>query len=117
MGRCLLAYPAVILRTNAVREIGGYSYFHKCQNLALWSGAILKGYKFANLDRLLVKMRLRDYICFKRNFTFFKSEIKVLLFQYSIGFLNFKRLLHNISFRFSRQIIHNWLSNILYKYI
>ena len=49
--------------------------------------------------------------------TFFKSEIKVLLFQYSIGFLNFKRLLHNLSFRFSRQIIHNWLSNILYKYI
>ena len=116
-GRCPLAHPAVIMRTQAVRNIGGYSNFHKCQDLALWSVAMLKGYKFANLDKVLVKMRVGDYICSKRDLTFFKSEVKVLLFQYSIGFLNFKRLLQNLSFRFSRQVIPNWLSNILYKYI
>lgn len=116
-GRCPLAHPAVIMRTQAVRNIGGYSNFHKCQDLALWSVAMLKGYKFANLDKVLVKMRVGDYICSKRDFTFFKSEMKVLLFQYSIGFLNFNQLLQNLSFRFSRQVIPNWLSNILYKYI
>jgi GT2 family glycosyltransferase len=116
-GRCPLAHPAVIMRTQAVRNIGGYSNFHKCQDLALWSVAMLKGYKFANLDKVLVKMRVGDYICSKRDLTFFKSEVKVLLFQYSIGFLNLKRLLQNLSFRFSRQVIPNWLSNILYKYI
>jgi hypothetical protein len=116
-GRCPLAHPAVIMRTQAVRNIGGYSNFHKCQDLALWSVAMLKGYEFANLDKVLVKMRVGDYICSKRDLTFFKSEVKVLLFQYSIGFLNFKRLLQNLSFRFSRQVIPNWLSNILYKYI
>jgi len=116
-GRCPLAHPAVIMRTQAVRNIGGYSNFHKCQDLALWSVAMLKGYKFANLDNVLVKMRVGDYICSKRDLTFFKSEVKVLLFQYSIGFLNFKQLLQNLSFRFSRQVIPNWLSNILYKYI
>ena len=116
-GRCPLAHPAVIMRTQAVRNIGGYSNFHKCQDLALWSVAMLKGYKFANLDKVLVKMRVGDYICSKRDLTFFKSEVKVLLFQYSIGFLNFKQLLQNLSFRFSRQVIPNWLSNILYKYI
>ena len=57
-GFWVLAHPVVMIRKNALVAAGGYSNrFDRAEDLDLWVRLHLKGAKFSNIERVLLKYR------------------------------------------------------------
>lgn len=112
-------HPSVVFRKNIILECGGYPEFRTSQDYALWSVMLLAGYKFANVDATLVRMRAGEALLKRRSFKYLLGELKVIYFQYTIGFLTKGELIRNVviraSVRLSPILIKRFLYNILSK--
>lgn len=93
--RSPMNHPSVVFRKSAVLDVGGYPPLRKAQDYALWSLLLSKGYKLANLDKVLVKMRAGSEMASRRGLSYLKYEIQLLRYQKSINFLSTRQLLIN----------------------
>lgn len=114
--RCPVSHPAVIYRKRSVIESGGYPLIYP-EDYPLWGIMLNKGFKFANLPDVLVKMRVGDALSERRSKDFLKGEILTFNLFYSIGFLNRYQLYRNIMQRKVVRLSPHWLKKILYKYL
>lgn len=111
-----ISHPAVIFRKDAVLSVGGYPEFKKSQDYALWSLMLTKGFRFANLDKILLKMRTGESLMQRRNFRYFLYEFEILKFQKNIGFISVTSFIKNSIFRLILRLSPNYFKKLMYKY-
>ena len=103
--RSPISHPVVVFRKSAVLAVGGYPLLQKAQDYALWSLLLVKGYCFANHSKCLLWMRAGEELMGRRGYKYFLSELKLLEFQRSIGFLGWKDYILNAFLRFSLRVL------------
>lgn len=114
--RSPISHPAVVFRKTAVLESGGYPSFYP-EDHPLWGLMLHKGYKFANLPDVLVKMRVGDAFIERRGKGFLKGEIELSKYLNEIGFINKYELFGNIVKRTLVRLAPVFVKRILYKHI
>lgn len=115
--RSPLSHPASCIRTQPLKDLGGYPPLRKCQDYALWSLMLVKGYRLGNSPELLVRMRTDNMMSARRGYQYFLSELKLLDYQRDINFLNYFEYLSNLSQRFVLRFSPNAVKFLLYKYL
>lgn len=104
--RCAMNHPSVMLRKKAVINAGNYQDWFLNEDYYLWIRMMSNKCEFANLDQVLVNLRVSNGLYERRGgWSYFKSEagIQVLLHKYH--FITWLREIYNISLRFIMQIL------------
>lgn len=84
-----ISHPTVMFRRQCVKEVGGYPPFRKMQDFALWSLMLKRGFRFANLQDVVLKMRAGNALLGRRGLFYLKNELKVISFQRQIGHIGY----------------------------
>lgn len=104
--RCAMNHPSVMLRKEAVIYAGNYQDWFLNEDYYLWIRMMSNKCKFANLDQILVNLRVSNGLYERRGgWSYFKSEagIQVLLHKYH--FISWFREIYNIFLRLIIQIL------------
>jgi len=102
--RCPLNHPTVMYRKEAVVCSGGYREFP--EDYHLWIRALMKGYKFYNIQEPLLYFRTSlDVIRRRGGWKYAVSEMRQQKEFYNMGFLSFPQFVKNSFIRFSVRII------------
>lgn len=110
-----ISHPCVIYRKSAVLAVGGYPEIYP-EDYPLWILMLSRGYKFANLPQMLVKMRVGDALTSRRGMQFLKGEIEVFRLMRQIGFLTTREYYTNLVQRTLIRLGPTWFKKILYRY-
>ena len=108
-------HPAVALRKSAILSVGGYPNIRTNQDQALWALLLSKGFKFHNLDMVLVSMRVDNQFMERRMNNRFKNELQMLRFQLKIGFIDRKIFVLMLILRWSSRLLPKQMFHSLYK--
>jgi glycosyltransferase involved in cell wall biosynthesis len=114
--RSPLSHPVSIFRREKILSVGGYPPFRNAQDYALWSSLMVKGYRLANIPKVLLRMRVGDNIGKKRSFRFLYHELMVLNFQRKIGFIGWADFLINSCARIMLRLAPKALIKYLYQH-
>ena len=109
-------HMACIFRKSSVLKVGGYpEQFRKAQDYALWGIMLEAGFKFANIDDCLVKVRAGNGLFKRRGLAYFHGELLVLRFLKEIGHISSTQLYINILVRFFVRLAPDLLKKIIYQ--
>ena len=111
-----LSHPSVMMRRSSVLDAGGYPAFHKCQDFALWGKMMSQGYRFANIDRVLVKMTAGNDMMARRGLNYWINEIKLFRYLYTIGFISRLRFWQNTIGRSIVRIPPMFIRKLMYRH-
>lgn len=82
-------HMTVMFRKSDVLRVGNYRHFPLLEDYDLWNRMLAKGYVFANIDDILVKVRANDDRYAKRGgIQYFKQFTKLRVMQYQLKILN-----------------------------
>lgn len=112
--RSPVSHPSVMFKKDIVLAAGGYPTFRKSQDFALWSLLIVKHARFANIDKVLLKMRTGSGMMTRRGLNYLKFEYQVMAFQHQIGFISTWQLVKFSLFRTLFRILPDKLKTFLY---
>jgi glycosyltransferase involved in cell wall biosynthesis len=110
-------HVAAIFRREAVLAVGGYPPLRKAQDYALWSRLIQDGCTMANIPASLVRVRTGHGFLERRGATYLRSEITLLRYQKSIGFLSWKDYLINLAIRITVRLPPAPIKRLLYRLV
>lgn len=83
-----LNHMTVMFRKDAVFNAGNYRHFPFLEDYDLWSRMLSKGYKFENLQKVLVEARTEENIYTRRGgLQYCKNYISLRKQQYDLGLL------------------------------
>lgn len=111
-----LSHPSVMMRRSSVLDTGGYPELRKCQDFALWGKMMSQGYRFANIDRILVKMTAGDEMMARRGMNYWINEIKLFQYLLSIGFISRYRFWKNTLSRSIVRMPPSFIRKLMYRY-
>ncbi|HCQ8188734.1 TPA: glycosyltransferase [Proteus mirabilis] len=114
--RSPLSHPLAIFRKSIVVSVGGYPSLRKAQDYALWSLLLSKGYYLSNLPDTLLKMRSGIEMLNRRDYSYFKHEIKLLKYQKEINFLSPKDFVINYCLKAIIRLSPNFFKKLAYKF-
>lgn len=114
--RCPISHPVAIFKKSAVLSVGGYPIFKKAEDVGLWSLLLKNGYKFGNINEVLLRMRIGKDFFTRRGWEKLQGELDILKFQKSIGFINWPHFLKNAAILTFVRLSPPVLKKILYKY-
>jgi glycosyltransferase involved in cell wall biosynthesis len=112
--RCPMSHPAVVYRKEAVLSVGGYPSIYP-EDYPLWCLLLSKGYKMANLQEVLVKMRVGDGFMSRRGRSFYEGEVKVFKYLAKIGFINRFQMHFNVYSRLLLRLSPDFMKKVFYK--
>lgn len=111
--RCPLNHPTVMYRKEAVLDCGGYREFP--EDYHLWVRALMKEYKFYNIQEPLLYFRSNiDTIKRRGGWRYAIAEIGHQREFYKIGFISYPQFLKNGVSRFMVRIIPSKIRYYLY---
>ncbi|TLM67925.1 MAG: glycosyltransferase [Deltaproteobacteria bacterium] len=110
-----ISHPVCFFRKESVLAVGGYPPIGRAQDYALWALMLVRGYRFANLPEILLRMRTGEGLLGRRGFGYFLCEIDLLRYQRAIGFLGRADFLVNMLIRFTFRIVPDGLKKRLYR--
>lgn len=113
--RSPVSHPAVMYRKSAVLAVGGYPIIYP-EDYPLWGIMLAKGYVFANIPDLLVKMRIGDAITDRRGLHILRGEIKVYKYLLDVGFINTFEYILNCFLRSFVRLSPRYFKVVFYKY-
>ena len=100
----------------AVLQAGNYKKMLLIEDYYLWVRMILKGFKFYNIQEVLVNMRAGKYQLTRRQgLKYAINELKVQHLFYKMGFLNLYEFLRNATLKFSVRIMPKFILRVVYK--
>lgn len=83
-----------MIRTKSIKAVGGYPSLRFGEDYVLWLHMLSKGYKFANLDKVLVKVRLgEDFYERRTGLVILKREFKYFITLYNMGLIAKSKLI------------------------
>lgn len=97
--RSPLNHPSAIIKTAALRAVGGYPEFRKGQDYALWCKFLVSGYELGNQEIPLVKMYVGHQLWTNRGWSFLKRELEAVRYAHVLGFTSRYELFLSILFR------------------
>lgn len=115
--RSPINHGACIFKKTSVVSVGGYSGLFQLQDYLLFARMINSGYSFANINEILVKVRIADEYYRKSGLNYFKEEVKLARILYKEGFLNIFQFARNIIVRGLPRLTGKLLISSIYKYV
>lgn len=108
-------HMTVIFKKSAVLDTGNYRHAPLYEDYDLWVRMLVKGYKFANSDNVLVYVRAGDNMYERRGgLEYAKQEIKMQVGFYKLGFLSTFQLTKNVMIRVPVRLIPSQLRGLIY---
>lgn len=111
--RSPISHPAVMYRKLDVINVGGYPDIYP-EDYPLWGIMMSKGYVFANLPFVILKMRTGEGLMARRGWKFYKGEVKTYLLFKRIGIINNYEFLSNVFARFVLRLSPTWMKKLMY---
>lgn len=94
-------HMTVMFRKSKVLQAGNYQSFHWGEDIYLWLRMSLCGCKFANLDEVLVNVRVgREMYARRGGWKYFKSEVRLQRFRLKNRMINLPIYLFNMIVHF-----------------
>ena len=104
--RCPFNHMTVMMRREAVLGAGNYRAWHFNEDYDLWIRMFLNGSRFANVDRVLVKVRIgREMYRRRGGLAYFRSEKRIQSMLFKEGVIGMRGYLANVWIRFLVQIV------------
>lgn len=101
-----LNHMTVLLKKSAVMKVGNYQPWHLDEDTYLWGRLLKNGYRIANLQDILVNVRVGKEMYARRGgWKYFKSDSKILKWKLDNGFLSHSRFFYNYMTRFGVQVL------------
>lgn len=113
--RSPVSHPSVMYRRQDVLSVGGYPDFYP-EDYALWILMLNKGMKFANLNEVLVRMRIESAITERRGLKFFMGEIRIFQMMRTFRFINAFEFYSNVAIRAVVRLSPNFVKRYVYRY-
>ena len=111
-------HMTVMFRKSAVLEAGNYQHAPLYEDYDLWVRMLMKGFKFANIDKVLVYVRAGDNMYRRRGgVSYAQQEVTMQLGFYKIGFLSFLQLIKNLILRIPIRLIPSSVRGLIYSNI
>ena len=110
-----ISHPAAIFNKKHVLKSGGYPEIYP-EDYALWIKMLHLGFKFGNVDDVLLKMRTGDDFYSRRGFKFLKGELKIIWLQKQYGMLSGVEMFFNVIFRVLLRLSPSFLKKLAYKF-
>lgn len=105
-GRCAFNHMTVMFRKSAVQAVGGYLDWHYNEDYYLWLRMMLAGCCFANIDSVLVNVRVGAEMYQRRGGRkYFNSEAKLQKFMWKNKIITFPKYAVNVTKRFIVQVL------------
>lgn len=108
--RCPFNHPTVMFRKKAIEHVGGYQHVPLFEDYHLWVRVLLAGYKVANVNETLVKMRVSDDLYNRRGGM-----------KYFLNYCNLKKDLKNWNWitrgQYLGSVVAMFLSALLPNYV
>ena len=96
----------VMFKKESVVDVGGYLDWYCDEDYYLWIRLALAGYKFANINEILVNVRVGEEMYSRRGgIKYFKSEAKLQKFMLSKKMITLPRYLINVTERLIIQVL------------
>jgi glycosyltransferase involved in cell wall biosynthesis len=113
-----LNHVTVMFKKSAVVETGGYEDMNGFEDFYLWVRMMQKGYLFANIDEVLVKVRTgRDMLARRHGWKYFKKEISFNRAVNSLGFYSNFESIRNILIRGIPRLLPPFFLRWVYSFI
>lgn len=104
--RCPFNHMTVMFRKKAVLEAGNYRDWHYNEDYDLWIRMLMHNAKFANLDVVLVKVRVGEEMYSRRGgITYYRSEKAIQRFMLNNHVINYPTYLINCGKRWILQVM------------
>ena len=104
--RCAFNHMTVMFKKSAVQSVGGYLDWHYNEDYYLWLRMMKAGCSFANLDRVLVNVRVGSEMYQRRGgIKYFKSEAKLQGFMLKNKIISFPKYIINVNKRLVVQVL------------
>ncbi len=104
--RCPMNHMTVMFRKSMINNIGGYIDWYCEEDYYLWIRMALAGYTFANMEEVLVDVRVDDNLYGRRGgWRYFRSELRIQRFMRDNGMINIMRMWVNVMVRFVTQVL------------
>lgn len=109
-------HPVSIFRKSAVLAVGGYPNILKAQDYALWTLMLVKGYRFANIPKVLLQMRTGSSFMMRRGLSYYRQEVSILRLQRECGFLGWGDYFVNLFARAFVRLQPSFIKRLMYRY-
>lgn len=76
MKRIAPVHPSVIMKKSAIKSVGGYKNYNRCEDFVLWSELLLSDYKIRIIPDILLKYHLGQDDFSKRKLKHRRDELK-----------------------------------------
>lgn len=108
-------HMTVMFRKSAVLEAGNYQHAPLYEDYDLWVRMLMKGYKFANVNEILVYARAGDKMYQRRGGLSYARQETVMQYNfYKLGFLSSFQLIENLILRIPIRLIPNNIRKLIY---
>lgn len=109
-------HPAAMFKKSSVLQAGNYRKILLIEDYYLWVRMILKGFKFYNIQEVLVNMRAgKAQLTRRQGLKYAINELKAQHLFYKMGFLNLYEFLRNTILKFSVRIMPKVILRVVYK--
>ena len=111
-------HVTVMFRKEDILKVGGYQHFYCLEDYWLWTRMINEGFKFYNIQNILVNVRGGAAMAARRGgWKYVKSEIKLQWQIWKMGLTGVYAFSRNIFVRFSIHMMPSSLRYFFYKKI
>ena len=111
-------HVTVMFRKEDILKVGGYQHFYCLEDYWLWTRMINEGFKFYNIQNILVNVRGGAAMAARRGgWKYVKSEIKLQWQIWKMGLTGVYAFSRNIFVRFSIHMMPSSLRYFFYKYL
>ena len=110
-----ISHPVAMFKKKDVLSVGGYPDVYP-EDYYLWLKMIQAGYKLANIQEVLLKMRTGRSFIGRRGYQFLKGEVAIYNYMYKTKFISFYVWFTNICLRSFVRLSPTRLKILLYNY-
>lgn len=108
-------HMTVIFRKSAIESVGSYFPMNGFEDYYLWIRLLQRGFRFANLDEVLVKARVGDEMIFRRHgYGYVRNEWKFAQCAKSLGFLSFFDYIRYLVMRIPLRLLSPFILKKMY---
>lgn len=108
-------HMTVMFKKSAVLAVGSYQHAPLYEDYDLWVRMLMKGFKFANIDEVIVHVRAgHNMYCRRGGMSYANQEILMQTKFYKLGFIPYGRMLKNLMIRVPIRLVSNRVRSIIY---
>lgn len=109
-----LNHPSVFFRAQIVRDIGSYPLEYP-EDYFLWAKMLRAGYRFANIPKTLVHMRINDDFYKRRGLHMLKGEVKLYQSLWHNGEISLLTFLAYSGVRIAARLGGKFTAKLIYR--